>query len=111
MGFNIAFGKVDAFSTISLLSTVAYASILCSVVAFGVNRFLVYRHLRQFKGPWLATFSKLWMMKCTFKGTMHLDVAEVCARYGTGLNSTVQLLLSVPDRNSLIHRSPCPDRP
>ncbi|PGH27760.1 hypothetical protein AJ80_00548 [Polytolypa hystricis UAMH7299] len=41
-----------------------------------------YYRLRQFKGPWLGSFSKLWMVRSTYHGRMHLDVAEVCQKYG-----------------------------
>ncbi|KAI9767075.1 MAG: hypothetical protein M1839_004632 [Geoglossum umbratile] len=64
------------------IASVGYSLITCFIVSLLVERFLVYRRLRQFKGPRLAAFSKLWLMRCTLKGTMHLDVADVCSKYG-----------------------------
>jgi len=82
MSFSIITNKAETGLKFVLLSIIARSTILCFAVAFVVNRFLVYRRLRHFKGPWLASFSKLWMMKCTFAGRMHLEVADVCAQYG-----------------------------
>ncbi|KAL4928037.1 cytochrome P450 [Aspergillus undulatus] len=41
-----------------------------------------YLRLRQFPGPRIAAFSKIWMMRSTLHGRMHLDVAEACKQYG-----------------------------
>ncbi|OJJ60268.1 hypothetical protein ASPSYDRAFT_57695 [Aspergillus sydowii CBS 593.65] len=41
-----------------------------------------YLRLRQFPGPPVAAWSKLWMMRSTLHGRMHLDVAEACKQYG-----------------------------
>ncbi|KAH0537755.1 hypothetical protein FGG08_005503 [Glutinoglossum americanum] len=65
-----------------LLSIVGYLVVVCSIAYFAINRYLVYRRLKQFKGPWIAAVSKLWMVKSTYRGTMHLDVADACRRYG-----------------------------
>ncbi len=82
--------KAETFKFVSL-ATIASSIILGLVVSHVVNRFLVYRHLRHFKGPWLASFSKLWMMKCTFAGTMHLGVADVCAQYGKVYSAALKM--------------------
>ena len=66
----------------SVFSTAGYSLIACCIVFLLVKQSLVYRRLRQFKGPWLAATSKLWLMECTYKGTMHLDLADVCSKYG-----------------------------
>ena len=42
-----------------------------------------YWRLRQFKGPLLGATSKLWMMKATLHGDMHLAVADVCQKFGS----------------------------
>lgn len=44
-----------------------------------------YLRLRQFPGPPVAAWSKLWMMRSTLHGRMHLDVAEACKQYGTSI--------------------------
>ncbi|KAL4877399.1 cytochrome P450 [Aspergillus karnatakaensis] len=41
-----------------------------------------YLRLRRFPGPWVGSVSKLWMMRSTLDGRMHLDVAEACKKYG-----------------------------
>lgn len=63
------------------------APALVSVLAFGVvvavaTSISNYWRLRHFKGPFLGATSKLWMMKATFFGDMHLAVADVCRKYG-----------------------------
>lgn len=51
-----------------------------------------YLRLRQFPGPPVAAWSKLWMMRSTLHGRMHLDVAEACKQYGTSIHSTVEYI-------------------
>lgn len=93
MNFRVATRTAETFRLVSL-TAIAYSIVLGFVVALVINRFLVYRRLRHFKGPWLASFSKLWMMKCTFAGTMHLEVADVCAKYGNAYANASKSLLS-----------------
>ncbi|KAL3468474.1 cytochrome P450 [Aspergillus heterothallicus] len=53
------------------------------ILAIGLIRLLrVYLRLRQFPGPSIASCTKLWMMRSTLHGRMHLDIAEACRRYG-----------------------------
>ncbi len=96
MDFSAASSMAENPFNILSLSTVGYIIVLCSVVAFAIHRFLAYYHLRQFSGPWLASFSKLWMMRCTFLGTMHLEVADVCNQYGTA-SMLLSTSIMVPD--------------
>jgi hypothetical protein len=93
MSFRAAASRAEDFFKHAPVSTIAYSLVLCLVNVLVAHRFLVYRRLRHFKGPWLAAFSKLWMMKCTFAGTMHLDVADVCAQYGKDQCLRVTLML------------------
>ena len=53
-----------------------------TLVAFAIHKYSLYSHLSQFRGPWVASISKFWMLKETYKGTMHVAVAEVCEKYG-----------------------------
>jgi hypothetical protein len=70
------FSSILAFAGFRQIFFVSGLIVLLSV-------FRSYWRLRQIKGPWLGCFSKLWMMRSTFNGRMHLDVAEVCKKYGT----------------------------
>jgi len=83
-----------------IVSLVWNTLIACCIVSLLVHRFLIYRRLRHFKGPWLATFSKLWLMKSTFNGTVHLDVADVCRKYGN-------LTSDNPSRSGICRLSLC----
>ncbi|KAL9614526.1 MAG: hypothetical protein Q9167_000976 [Letrouitia subvulpina] len=75
---------VDQVQQISSYSKSTLALYLASfvLVAFVIQRFALYSRLKQFDGPWLASFSKLWMLKETYNGTIHVAVAEVCEKYG-----------------------------
>lgn len=64
-------------------STLALYFAAFVLVAFVFQRFTLYSRLKQFDGPWLASFSKLWMLKETYNGTIHIAVAEVCEKYGS----------------------------
>ncbi|KAL3442534.1 cytochrome P450 [Aspergillus insuetus] len=53
------------------------------LLAVGLVRLLrSYLRLKQFPGPFVAGSSKLWMMRSTLYGRMHLDIAEACKTYG-----------------------------
>ncbi|KAH6656001.1 cytochrome P450 [Truncatella angustata] len=41
--------------------------------------------LRDFKGPWVASFSEFWLFRKAITGEMHLHLADVCAQYGDSL--------------------------
>ncbi|KAL5334118.1 cytochrome P450 [Aspergillus crustosus] len=66
-------------TNISLSSGSVVALLLAIWVILSLRSYL---RLRQFPGPWVGSFSKLWMMRSTLHGRMHLDVAEACKRYG-----------------------------
>jgi cytochrome P450 len=59
----------------SLLALLVLGAVATSISNYG--------RLRQFKGPLLGATSKLWMMKATLHGDMHLAVADVCQKYGS----------------------------
>ncbi|KAL9577691.1 MAG: hypothetical protein Q9212_006204, partial [Teloschistes hypoglaucus] len=64
------------------VSKAVYILSACALLAFVIQYLTDYSRLQQFRGPWLAQFSKLWMMKHTYDGDMHVAVAEVCEKYG-----------------------------
>jgi len=61
-----------------LISTV----LIASSVVLVVQRLRSWYRLRQFKGPLLASFSRIWLVRKVVGGTMHLDFQEVNAKYG-----------------------------
>ena len=50
-----------------------------AIVAYG---FRTWYRLRSFKGPLLASFSDLWLIRSTISGSSHLDFFEVTEKYG-----------------------------
>ncbi|KAE9376093.1 pisatin demethylase [Stipitochalara longipes BDJ] len=58
--------------------------ILVSIVgAYLVQTFRSWYRLRHFKGPLLATLSRVWLVRVISGGRMHLDFLEVNRKYGT----------------------------
>jgi hypothetical protein len=41
-----------------------------------------YRALSEFKGPWVAGFSRLWLLRANGSGKMNLAFTEVNDKYG-----------------------------
>ncbi|KAI4151306.1 MAG: hypothetical protein L6R39_002062 [Caloplaca ligustica] len=86
---------IEQLHQISALPTpkAVYVIGACSVLAFVIQTLTGYFKLQAFKGPWLASFSKLWMMKHVYDGDMHVAVAGACEKYGPlariGLNDLV----------------------
>lgn len=69
----------------ALLKTSILLLLTCFVLLFAylvVDSVIQYRKLRQFKGPWLACFSPLWLFKCTADGRMYLAIADALQEYG-----------------------------
>ncbi|KAL8724299.1 MAG: hypothetical protein Q9166_008030, partial [cf. Caloplaca sp. 2 TL-2023] len=64
------------------ISKVIYLFGACAIVAFIAQTLNDYAHLKDFRGPWLASFSKLWMMRHTYRGDIHVAVADACEKYG-----------------------------
>ncbi|KAL9016822.1 MAG: hypothetical protein Q9185_005819 [Variospora sp. 1 TL-2023] len=64
------------------ISKAVYILGACAILAAVIRTVTDYSKLQQFGGPWLASFSKLWMMKHVYDGDMHVAVAQVCEQYG-----------------------------
>jgi hypothetical protein len=45
--------------------------------------FRSWYRLRHFKGPLIATLSRIWLVRTVSKGRLHLDFYEVNQKYGT----------------------------
>ncbi|KAL8729758.1 MAG: hypothetical protein Q9181_004886 [Wetmoreana brouardii] len=69
------------FSTLPI-SKAVYILGACAILALVIQTLTDYSRLQHFKGPWLARFTKLWMMKHTYQGDMHVAVADACEKYG-----------------------------
>ena len=68
--------------------------IVLSISLIIAQYFYTWYHLRHIKGPLLASFSKLWLIRKVSGGRMHLDFQEVCDKYGA-LSTYQVILLSI----------------
>lgn len=75
-----------ALSQLISLRAAGYCLALCALAAFALNAFLSHRRLNHIKGPWLASWSRLWLVKCTLRRTLYSDLADACKQYGTTLS-------------------------
>lgn len=65
----------------TLMRYLAYLPLIL-IAAQIISYVRVWYRLRDFKGPWLASFSESWMFKTAFTGQMHRILFEVCEQYG-----------------------------
>ncbi len=56
---------------------------LVSLAYFIISGLHSYYRLREFRGPWLAVTSRLWILKCVYYKNMHWELKKVCEKYGT----------------------------
>ena len=47
-----------------------------------LRKFQSWYRLRHFKGPFIASLTRLWLVRCITGGRMHLDFQEVNQKYG-----------------------------
>lgn len=68
----------------SLLSRlpVRYYLFLSAAAGLVVYLFLVYWRLKQFPGPFLGRFPKLWLIKSAIRGDTFWDLDTLCRKYG-----------------------------
>jgi hypothetical protein len=66
---------------------VVFLSLLC-VGVFIAQCIGAWYRLRHFKGPFLASFSNVWLMRAVTSGRMHLDYWEANQKYGTLCRAT-----------------------
>jgi hypothetical protein len=57
--------------------------IAVAVSAWVVQTFVEYRRLQHFDGPFLASISRLWIIRAATSGHQHAIFADVCQKYGT----------------------------
>jgi cytochrome P450 len=73
-----------------------------AIFAYVVSSIIAWRRLRQFKGPFLGSFSYLWIIRASLSGRMGEYWNDAAVQYGSGPSSTVrigpnELLTSDPD--------------
>lgn len=73
-----------------------------AITTYVLSSIRAWWRLREFNGPFLASFSYLWMARASYSGHMSERWTEAEAKYGTGPPSTVrigpnELLTSDPD--------------
>jgi hypothetical protein len=52
------------------------------IIYIAVTSYIEYRTYSQFKGPFLASISGLWLLNVTWQGRMYLACAEALEKYG-----------------------------
>ena len=68
---------------VMLLNNPAILAVVVSLIAYSiVLRFIKWRKLRHIPGPWLAAWSRLWLLRHVMSGKLCKSVEEVCGRYG-----------------------------
>lgn len=72
--WNIA--KYGTIAAVFALVTVAYY-------------FRRWYRLRDFKGPWLASFSEVWLAKTALSGSFHTILLDASKQYGAFVQVTV----------------------
>lgn len=66
----------------ALLSRIAVAAVIVAVVYYILGALLSYRRLRQFRGPPLASFSRLWIFWKECKGGLPQAQITALEKYG-----------------------------
>ena len=75
-----------------------------------MSLYLNYRKLPQFKGPFLASISGLWLFRETLAGRMYVTCAEALETYGMGSSNSLQFRRLFLLSKSCVTRLACPDQ-
>jgi hypothetical protein len=59
------------------------ALILLGIVGIAVRKYFAYHRLAQFKGPFWASWTELWLAKVTWESRIHTALRDVNEKYGT----------------------------
>ncbi|KAL5322290.1 hypothetical protein ACEPPN_010262 [Leptodophora sp. 'Broadleaf-Isolate-01'] len=62
---------------------ITYAVLILGLSLFVVQTLIAWNRLRHVKGPWLAGFSKLWLIRVVSGGKMHWEFVNVNKQYGS----------------------------
>jgi hypothetical protein len=68
--------------------------LLCLPLLLLAYLFASYWRLRHVPGPFLASISKLWLLKWVVRGELHIGLLQACEKYGK-IASPVQAKLSI----------------
>jgi hypothetical protein len=60
-----------------------FSAVTLFALSFVSKSLRAWYRLRHVKGPFSAAFSNFWLIRHVGGGTMHLDLADVCNKYGT----------------------------
>jgi len=76
--------KLDHRGTDLLLdmSVWPYALLAIVLLYYLIQTTRSYLRLKQFRGPWLASFSNLWYIRAANSTKSHLYFQDVCEKYG-----------------------------
>jgi hypothetical protein len=74
-----------AYRFLVALFAARYYALLLFVVGLLFDRFLVYRRLRHFPGPFLGSFSMIWFTKAAASRRLYAELDAACKEYGTFL--------------------------
>ena len=68
--------------TLPVMLPIALLAALGFIVIYIVRTLQQYLALNEFKGPWLAGFSRLWLLRANGSGKMNLAFTKVNDKYG-----------------------------
>ena len=66
-------------ASVPLVASVLFGVLLTYIA---VTSYIEYRKYPQFKGPFLASISGLWLLNITWRGRLYLSCAEALEKYG-----------------------------
>jgi hypothetical protein len=69
-----------------------FSGVITTVAYLLVSRIYALYRLRHIRGPFWTAFSKIWMIRKTIGGNMHLELSGVCDQYSMFSNQFMTLL-------------------
>ena len=60
----------------------AFWVLVSAVGLFLLQTFRSWYRLRHFNGPFIASLSRVWLVRCATRGRLHLDFQKVNQKYG-----------------------------
>ena len=71
--------------------------LICLLILCLAYLFFSYWRLRHVPGPVLASFSKLWLLRCAVRAELHIGLLEACEQYGLARSRLVAKLNTLAD--------------
>lgn len=65
-----------------LIAIMFFPILIGLTLLFSAYLFTSYWRLRHIPGPFLASFSKLWLLKWVIRAELHIGLFEACEKYG-----------------------------